>query len=487
MQVPQYVTDLLSYVKKVRTHKFGYFRFNLSEPGITARFTSDLGEIYRLYSQQQEPSSTSTPTDVRFLHQAELMNGKNSRGKADIGIFLDFTNANCGKVCYPIGVFECGMNLTRGQILGKMPQVDITSNFLFQTMPIHATDDWAHWTPLLSIVYVSDYVEVYMSCLQQEGIKTTVVDIMLGYFAWDENSIYAIVRLIYKYKTMVYEFMSGWHKQQLIDESPFLPQPRQTVIMTKEEMVSEKEYVYKSYDYRKRSVVANNRRLANNYKEYGKLNGFKFEVDNDDFKVIRYDKIDGDHSPRKLRQLGVILQELLSLHLKNVVHGDIRLYNMIFSDDGINAKLIDFDFAGMEYETYYPNGYLEVPDGERHPLAKSYNRLYRVHDLHSFASICSMFEAVCVSNAVQESKSQDDVNDESSAKRMKFNEDNSIELNLQNFVSGLLSSKTKSDEYPKGEVEKVINWLIDRGDVSLKLRPNSRLTGSNYATPSPLI
>jgi hypothetical protein len=59
---------------------------------------------------------------------------------------------------------------------------------------------------------------------------------------------------------------------------------------------------------------------------------------------------------------------------------------------------------------------------------------------------------------------------------MKFNQDNSIELNLQNFVSGLLSSNTKSDEYPKGEVEKVINLLInDHGDVSLQLRPNSRL------------
>jgi hypothetical protein len=81
-----------------------------------------------------------------------------------------------------------------------------------------------------------------------------------------------------------------------------------------------------------------------------------------------------------------------------------------------------------------------------------------------------MFEAVCVSNAVQESKSQDDVNDESSAKRMKLNEDNSIELNLQNFVSGLLSSKTKSDEYPEGEVKKVINLLINRDDVSLQLR-----------------
>jgi hypothetical protein len=370
-----------------------------------------------------------------------------------------------------------------------MPQVDITSNFLFQTMPIHATDDWAHWTPLLSIVYVSDYVEVYMSCLQQEGNKTTVVDIMLGNFELDENSIYAIVRLIYKYKTMVYKFMSGWHKRQKIDESPFLPHPRQTVVMTKEEMVSEKEYVYKSYDYSKRSssVAPNDTRLANNYKEYGKLDGFKFAIDSDDFKVIRYDKIDGDHSPRKLCQLGVILQELLSLHLKNVVHGDIRLYNMIFSYDGVSAKLIDFDFAGMECKTYYPNGYLEVPDGERHPLAKSNRKLYRVHDLHSFASICCMFEAVCVSNAVQESKSQDDVNDESSAKRMKFNEDNSIELNFQNFVSGLLSSNTKSDEYPKGEVEKVINLLIvDHGDVSLQLPPNSRLTSSNYATGSPL-
>ena len=65
-----------------------------------------------------------------------------------------------------------------------------------------------------------------------------------------------------------------------------------------------------------------------------------------------------------------IIDELANLHENGMVHGDIRVYNMVFSlaSDGEKPDgcLIDFDYGGTEGEAKYPSGYVRaLLDGTR--------------------------------------------------------------------------------------------------------------------------
>ena len=65
-----------------------------------------------------------------------------------------------------------------------------------------------------------------------------------------------------------------------------------------------------------------------------------------------------------------IIDELAKLHENGMVHGDIRVYNMVFSRASDGEKpdgcLIDFDYGGTEGEAKYPSGYVKtLLDGTR--------------------------------------------------------------------------------------------------------------------------
>jgi hypothetical protein len=59
-----------------------------------------------------------------------------------------------------------------------------------------------------------------------------------------------------------------------------------------------------------------------------------------------------------------LVQALVELHGLGVVHGDIRLANVVL--EGKKAYLIDFDFAGKAGLTFYPPGLSSLEDGGRH-------------------------------------------------------------------------------------------------------------------------
>ena len=88
-------------------------------------------------------------------------------------------------------------------------------------------------------------------------------------------------------------------------------------------------------------------------------------------------------------QIGNILK---LIHEKKLVHGDIRLANLIFgtyNPDRSTSYIIDFDFtsaAGEQYPGTY-NGSLYV----RHPNAKPYEAKKFDHDWYSLFYICQEF------------------------------------------------------------------------------------------------
>ena len=82
-------------------------------------------------------------------------------------------------------------------------------------------------------------------------------------------------------------------------------------------------------------------------------------------KCLKYDYIEGEHRPKNVHQFAEIVNALAKLHTEDYVHGDIRKKNLLFSRNGINAWMIDFDIAGKE-STLYPSTYNHRGIDERH-------------------------------------------------------------------------------------------------------------------------
>jgi serine/threonine protein kinase len=102
--------------------------------------------------------------------------------------------------------------------------------------------------------------------------------------------------------------------------------------------------------------------------------------------------IKGDHNPKSVGAFTSVIEQLHFMHDDGIVHGDIRIFNIIFTEDG-KSQLIDFDFAGVANEQRYPHGFaFELDDVERHPMAKAGGVLCPEHDSFSLASIMKKFE-----------------------------------------------------------------------------------------------
>jgi hypothetical protein len=121
-----------------------------------------------------------------------------------------------------------------------------------------------------------------------------------------------------------------------------------------------------------------------------------FWEQNGDFLVIRVPFWKGDHFACKPSDFSPIIQFLRNLHDQKLFHGDIRCFNIIFSEhDGkLNGKLIDFDFGGRAGERHYPRGYVsDLPDGCR--LGEQKKLIENYHEWHALAHcmfVCHKFQ-----------------------------------------------------------------------------------------------
>ena len=110
----------------------------------------------------------------------------------------------------------------------------------------------------------------------------------------------------------------------------------------------------------------------------------------EDFSLLEYDFVDGSHNPTFVKQFTVVAETLAKAHSKNLIHGDIRLLNIIFKDE--TAYLIDWDLSGPKGEKRYPLGYkATLEDVDRHRDAKPDFLLRPEHDWFSFGSILKRF------------------------------------------------------------------------------------------------
>ena len=167
------------------------------------------------------------------------------------------------------------------------------------------------------------------------------------------------------------------------------------------------EVIVKSYDYR--SVSGRKMKIERSPQFYnGRFQNFRYLVrwqdamePSDSLIIVQYDKVKGTHIPTCVGHLKNLLTELQCLHNECIVHGDIRLSNVIFStvsnqsDDEIKTTLIDFDFSGIHENKTYPSRFnLDIGDGSRHADARSGCYLKYEHDAHSAFWIIEKYQTI---------------------------------------------------------------------------------------------
>ena len=102
---------------------------------------------------------------------------------------------------------------------------------------------------------------------------------------------------------------------------------------------------------------------------------------------LQYKYISGASNPLHLHQFATIMQLLNNLHVKDVVHGDMRKENLLFGDTVEQAWIVDFDHSASE-NSLYPAGYNSTLPG-RHKDACPAMPMKKSHDRYSLAFIIS--------------------------------------------------------------------------------------------------
>ena len=443
--IPEYIKNLYNNIQNgegVRRDNCGYFsRANMKEMGITSGMTRDVSTAYDAYTKEMTNGETITnddKMDILFLHQSALGGEASAGGYVDIACYENFvarepveaSNFIYKKPCwYPYVFMEVALNTSTAEPKSKRAQSGATALYLMKQMPaLHPEREV--WTPLLGIIIIiGGAIEVWEYSLQYEHTSDfKLVSIYLGGFPYvSPESLYALIQTIYCFNKLTHQFLSNLSDEKSFVNKDMLHAPSRTVLI-------EDDTVYKVYDYRGRDhlVLTANKRTPDVYFEFVHFfTDLSKVIDLDGLKVIKYKKIEGSHTPKTVQHLLDILLLIKVMIERGYVHGDIRLYNMIFIGDGINidnsnnsnnsnnnnnnsnnvvyditgsdyipgkfAKLIDFDFAGEAGVKYYPGGYAKVPDAERHPGAVGGEKLQYCHDIHSFVSVCKLF-ALSVEN-----------------------------------------------------------------------------------------
>ena len=308
----------------------------------------------------------------------------------DVGVgMIDITVCyRYPKAFFPFAFFE----ITTGSTTPKLAQAFAYAKLLFASMR-HSK---LIWTPLLGIIMSGREIvfKIYVLTMSPEKeTKIAVIDLLSIKRREMINSedLLRLLDVLTNWVWRCHTFLSfGYDAQKY--SSRLLPRANNNVLFYEGR-------VFKSFDYRSgnRALVTPEDRRSPNY--YDLLDDYRMEVDAGDLKIISYKKVDGTHQPSRLGHFTNLFQQLQKLHQKDIIHGDIRLSNIIFSilseeEDARepSATIIDYDFSGAAGKKRYPPGYnRDINDGQRHPDAISRNPLQPEHDVFSCLFLCRLY------------------------------------------------------------------------------------------------
>jgi hypothetical protein len=316
-----------------------------TELTLTAFLNAKLGELL------QEPP-------MLWLHQAEM-----AGAKGDSILIREYDDA-----LVPVGFIEVSMPTGSSKEKQTYGYAHNLSHLLGGVAPLF----------LGAIVRVEGPVELraYYAALSSTDNKI-ISDIML-FRGWGVESLARVLGAL---------FFWGQAERKMSSPANWkLRQSRPNVGM-------HGDYVFKLYDYRDRvlPVLPQDRRSH----ELGALHlpGAKIVVQLQDCVILRYLLIKGDHCMRTSLQALALLQKLMRFHQSNIVLGDIRLSNIVFDHNGVDAAFIDFDYSGEEGKKHYPHGWVTaIDDGARHGDAEAGSLCRKTHDCFALAAAFLFFE-----------------------------------------------------------------------------------------------
>ena len=97
--------------------------------------------------------------------------------------------------------------------------------------------------------------------------------------------------------------------------------------------------------------------------------------------AVKYDYISGSHKIENVKQLVGVLETLMKLHQADLVHGDVRACNIVFTPS--SSHLIDFDLT-RPVDTRYHRDFNCIEE-ERHDTARSGSFMKKYHDRYALS------------------------------------------------------------------------------------------------------
>jgi hypothetical protein len=195
------------------------------------------------------------------------------------------------------------------------------------------------------------------------------------------------------------------YRRRLLPMLPIEPEPAYHVLKELNKSVfvlqgARERIVCKVYDYHpllRDRPMEERQRLRPNIdiiREHaaGYLHDVRLETCGPDVQLLYYAYIDGTHVPPSYRHLVAACEALQVLHDAGIVHGDIRIANILYYDDkngAAAAALIDFDFAGKDGADRYLLSMMPIL--ERAPDAMAGGLMHMAHDAYSMWFVVDFF------------------------------------------------------------------------------------------------
>jgi serine/threonine protein kinase len=302
------------------------------------------------------------------------------------------------EIVFPYGFMEY---VKEGELKDKFSEASISANILLQSMKSSELD---LSIPVLGIIMSKNQIlyRLYHPSIVNCQKQIAEVDIL---WTTEVNSsgISRMIHMIANWSDYCTKFL----KEK--NGFPVNADPKTNVLITDD------GWVYKIFDYRSNpwrptSVPAEHQRSPEYYLDSSIAcdmglecieswretlshgSEMKSEVESN-FTLLRYRKIDGSHTPKVVGHLIQLLTKVELLHARGLVHGDIRLANILFSGtiECACTVLIDFDTSGKCGEKRYLPGFQKVFDGLRHKDALEGHSLQYAHDLAAVVWIFEQF------------------------------------------------------------------------------------------------
>lgn len=381
--------------------QFGYCTHQIHEQGVTSLLTAHIARCFSEYCHWKGYRHEFADR-VSIVHQSTLKKHAKNNWAMDIALFYRFLQDDVGSVfsgctaLFPLLFMEFTKSATKS-IEMKLPQAALYANQLFRAVMNFA--ERGTWVPLFCVVMSEQEMlfRLYSPSLVNNAWKIAEIDVMRC-----DVSTATIARLLH--------VMLGWtdfctrflRSQAAVSAGLNI----HSLLRHHCNVVVLDQKIFKSYDYRVISgrpfVSPNRRRKPTYYFESGLTNvnlvvAWKSESQSSDsLQILSYDMVPGVHNPSIVKHLTLVMKQVVSLHSKNIVHGDLRFANIVFSDDSdaatARSTIIDYDYSGPANETIYPPHFnRNIPDGFRHAGANADDFLRLEHDVAALHWMCKQY------------------------------------------------------------------------------------------------